>query len=315
LPGASDSAAVIPPPLGGYINLAFQVEGAPQLAQSEEPNANFVAISPNYFRAMQIPLIRGREFSDSDSDTAPKVCVISQAVARGVFGGANPLGKRIIIGYPSSVPREVVGIVGDVKDIGLASQGGVGQLYVPFVQNPLGGLSVIIRTRADAAQMSSAVRTEIRSIDPGLPVEIDSMADMIGSSITEPRFRTTLLALFGAVALLLAAVGIYGVISYSTGLRTREIGIRMALGAQRRDILGLIVAQGAGLALFGLFLGLAGAWGLSRYVSSLLFHVSVTDPVTYASVALVLMAVALAAAYIPARRAMKVDPMVALRYE
>jgi putative ABC transport system permease protein len=314
LPGASYSAAVIPPPLGGYINLGFQVEGAPQLAQSEEPNANFVAVSPNYFRAMQIPLMRGREFSSSDSDSAPKVCVISQTVARSVFGNANPLGKRIIIGYPSSVPREVVGIVGDVKDMGLASQG-VGQLYVPFVQNPLGGLSVVIRTRGDAAQLSSAVRSDIRAIDPGLPVEIDSMSDMIGSSITEPRFRTTLLALFGAVALLLAAIGIYGVISYSTGLRTREIGIRIALGAQRRDILRLIVAQGAGLALAGLLFGLAGAWGLSRYVASLLFHVSVTDPVTYASVALVLMAVASTAAYIPARRAMRVDPMVALRYE
>ena len=315
LPGAQESAIAVPLPLvSGYINLGFQVEGRPPLAQSEQPNANLVMVSPNYFHAMQIPLRAGRELSEADSASAPKVCLVSDNVARAVFAGENPIGKRIDIGYPTSAMREIVGVVGDVKDMDLASSG-VGQIYVPFVQNPLGGIGVAVRTQRDAAQLSSAVRGVFQGIDPSLPVDLEPMSDAIEQSVTEPRFRTTLLGLFGAVALLLAAIGIYGVISYNTGLRTREIGIRMALGAQRRDVMRLIVTQVFLLAASGVGLGLAMSFGLTRYLKSLLFHVSAMDAMTYAVVAVIMIAVSLAACYVPARRAMRVDPMIALRYE
>ena len=315
LPGARESAVVVPRPLAdGYINLGFQVEGRPQLTQSQEPTANLVMVSPNYFHVMQIPLLGGRELGEADSESAPRVCLISETAARAVFGGENPIGKRIDIGYPQSAKHEIVGVVGDVKDMSLASTG-TGQVYVPFVQNPLGGIGVAIRARGGAAQLSSAVRGKFHAIDPSLPVEIEPISEVIGESITEPRFRTALLGLFGGVALLLAAIGIYGVISYNIGLRTREIGIRMALGAQRRDVLRLIVMRVFLLAATGVALGLAASFGLTRFLKSLLFQVSVMDAVTYAVVAAVMIAVALAACYIPARRAMRVDPMVALRYE
>ena len=313
--GAQESAVVVPRPLAdGYFNLGFQVEGRPRLNQSEEPNANLVMVSPNYFHVMQIPLLSGRDLSDADSESAPKVCLISQAVARTAFGNENPIGKRIEIGYPNNVMREIVGIVGDVKDMDLASSG-TGQVYVPFVQNPLGGIGVALRTQGTVTQLGPAVRSEFRAIDSSLPVEIEPMTDVIGQSITEPRFRAMLLGLFGAVALLLAAIGIYGVISYNTGLRTREIGIRMALGAQRWDVLGLIVMQVSLLAVTGVLLGLAASFGLTRYLKSLLFHVSTMDMATYAVVAALMIVVSLAACYVPARRAMRVDPMIALRYE
>jgi putative ABC transport system permease protein len=273
-------------------------------------------VSPNYFRLMQISLMGGRQFSDADSESAPKVCVVSETVARAAFGNENPIGKRILIGYPQSVAREIVGVAGDVKDINLASSQW-GQVYVPFVQNPLGGIGVALRAQgeASASSLSSAVRSEFHAIDPSLPVEIQPMSAVIDNSVTEPRFRTTLLGLFGAVALLLAAIGIYGVISYNTGLRTREIGIRTALGAQRPDVLRLIVTQVSLLASTGVTLGLFASFGLTRYLKSLLFQVSAMDAMTYADVATLMLAVALAASYMPTRRAMRVDPMVALRYE
>jgi predicted permease len=315
LPGARESAIVVPRPLAdGYINLGFQVKGRPQLPESSEPLGNFVMVSPNYFHVMQIPLLRGREFSDMDSQSAPKVCVISETVARTAFGNENPIGERIEIGYPQSTVREIVGVVADVKDISVASSDW-GQIYVPFPQNPLGGIGVALRAQGDPAKLSSALRSEFRAIDPSLPVEIETMSDVIGESITEPRFRATLLGLFGLVALLLAAIGVYGVISYNTGLRTREIGIRMALGAQRRDVLRLIVKQVFLLSVTGVALGLAASFGLTRFLKTLLFQVSAMDATTYAVVAALMIVVASAACYIPARRAMKVDPMVALRYE
>ncbi len=315
LPGARESAIVVPRPLAdGYINLGFQVEGRPQLPESNEPLGNFVMVSPNYFHAMQIPLLSGREFSDMDSQSAPKVCVISETVARTAFGNENPIGKRIEIGYPQSAGREIVGVVGDVKDISLVSSHW-GQIYVPFVQNPLGGIGVALRVQGDPTVLGSAVRSEFRAIDPSLPVEIETMSNVIGESITEPRFRTTLLGLFGMVALLLAAIGVYGVISYNTSLRTREIGIRMALGAQRRDVLRMIVMQVFLLAATGVAGGLVASFGLMRFLKTLLFQVSAMDATTYVAVAALMVVVALAACYIPARRATRVDPMVALRYE
>jgi putative ABC transport system permease protein len=272
-------------------------------------------VSPNYFHLMQIPLLRGREFGPNDSAEAAEVCIISAAIARRVFPNENPLGKIINIGYPQTASREIVGIVGDVKDQDLAAHD-VSQIYAPFAQNPYWGFDIAVRTSGDPKQLSRALREKIGEIDPGLPVpNIRAMEDAIDESITQPRFRTTLLGLFSAMAFVLAAIGIYGVISYNVGRRTQEIGIRMALGAQRRDVLLMVVREGVALAGLGVVLGLVSAYWLTGVLESFVFNVSVTDPATYAGVAALLLIVALVAACVPGRRAMSVDPIVALRYE
>jgi len=316
IPGVEDAGIALPLPLaGGNINLGFTVEGRAPVPKSEGPTADYAAVSPNYFHLMQIPLLRGREFGPNDSLEAAKVCIISAAVARRVFPNENPLGKILNIGYPQTAAREIVGIVGDVKDQDLASQT-VSQIYAPFVQNPYWGFEVAVRTLGDPKQISGALRGKIGELDPELPVtNIRAMGDAIDESIAQPRFRTTLLGLFSAMAFVLAAIGIYGVISYNVGRRTQEIGIRMTLGAQRRDVLLMIVREGVTLAGLGLMLGLVSSVWVTGLLESFVFSVSVTDPATYASVAALLLIVALVAACVPARRAMRVDPMVALRYE
>jgi len=316
IPGVEDAGIALPLPLaGGNINLGFTVEGRAPVPKSEGPTADYAAVSPNYFHLMRIPLQRGREFGPNDSLEAAKVCIISAAIARRVFPNENPLGKILNIGYPQTAAREIVGIVGDVKDQDLASQT-VSQIYAPFVQNPYWGFDIAVRTLGNPKQISGALREKIGELDPELPVtNIRAMGDAIDESIAQPRFRTTLLGLFSAMAFLLAAIGIYGVISYNVGRRTQEIGIRMALGAQRRDVLLMIVREGVTLAGLGLILGLVSSVWLTGLLESFVFNVSVTDPATYAGVAVLLLIVALVAACVPARRAMRVDPIVALRYE
>ena len=316
LPGAQEAAVAVPLPLSdSYINLAFAIEGRLPRSRSEAPTADFVAISPNYFHVMQVPLLRGREFGETDSESAPKVCVISASVAQQLFPNESALGQRIIIGYPADASREIVGIVGDVKDSDLAARQSA-QIYVPFVQNPFWAADIAVRSHGNPSALSGALREQIRAIDSALPVaEVRPMADVIGSSIAQPRFRTTLLSLFGAAALLLAAIGIYGVLAYTVAQQTREIGIRMALGANPGRVLRLVLARGLGLAGAGTAIGVLAALLLTRLLNSLLFGVSATDPLTFVAVAGLLLAVAFVACYVPARRAMCVDPMVALRYE
>ena len=316
IPGVEDAGVALPLPLvGGNINLGFTVEGRAPLPKSEGPIADYAAVSPNYFHLMQIPLLRGREFGLHDSPEATKVCMISAAVARRVFPNEDPLGKRINIGYPQTAAREIIGIVGDIKDQDLAAQDS-SQIYVPFAQNPYWGFDVAVRALGDPKQISGALREKIGELDPELPVtNIRTMGDAIDESIAQPRFRTTLLGLFSAIAFVLAAIGIYGVISYNVGRRTQEIGIRMALGAQRRDVLFLIVREGVALAGLGVMLGLVSAFWLTGLLQSFVFNVSVTDPTTYAAVAALLLMVSFAAACVPARRAVRVDPIAALRYE
>jgi putative ABC transport system permease protein len=316
MPGVEEATAGLPLPLvGGYINVFFQIEGQPAKSKSESPSANFAMIHSNYFHVMQIPLLRGREFTAADQPGAPRVCVISATMARRYFPNGDAIGKNIVVGFPESVAREVVGIVGDVKDRDLADADPT-QIYAPFSQNPFWAITLGVRTHGDPAQLSATVREQVRALDPALPVEdIKPMTEVIAESIAEPRFRTTLLGLFAATALLLAAVGIYGVISYNTGRRTREIGIRVALGAQRRDVLQLVLREGAFLGAAGVAFGVAGSAALAHFLASLVFDTSTTDPVIYLSVAALLFGVALLACYIPARRAMRVDPMIALRYE
>jgi putative ABC transport system permease protein len=316
LPGAQEAAVGVPLPLSdSYINLAFQVEGRPPHSKGDSPTADFVAISPNYFHVMQVPLLRGREFSDADSESGPKVCVISSSLAQQLFPTESPLGRRIVIGYPTDASREIVGIVGDVKDTELSARQAA-QIYVPFVQNPFWAADIAVRTQGNPSALAGALREQIRAIDSALPVaEVRPMSEVIGSSIAQPRFRTALLSLFGAAALLLAAIGIYGVLAYTVAQQTREIGIRMALGANPARVLRLVLARGLRLAGAGTVIGVLAALLLTRLLGSLLFDVSASDPLTFAAVTGLLLAVALLACYVPARRAMRVDPMVALRYE
>ena len=316
LPGAQEAAVAVPLPLSdSYINLAFEIEGRPPHSKSDSPTADFVAISPNYFHVMQVPLLRGREFSNADSENGPQVCVISSSLAQQLFPRENALGQRILIGYPASSAREIVGIVGDVKDSDLAARESA-QIYVPFVQNPFWAADIAVRSYGNPSALGGALRAQIREIDSALPVaEVRPMAEVIGSSVAQPRFRTALLSLFGAAALLLAAIGIYGVLAYTVAQQTREIGIRMALGANPGKVMRLVLARGLRLAGAGTVIGVLAALMLTQLLNSLLFGVSATDPLTFAAVAGLLLGVAFLACYVPARRAMRVDPMVALRYE
>ena len=317
--GLRDSALAAPLPMDrqGAASFTFSIVGDPPLPPGKSPTADFATVSPDYFRMMRIPLLRGRFFSDQDSPSSPKVAIISETLVRRYFPNQDPLGKQMRFGFPpnSNVSREIVGIVGDIRDAAL-SRKPEPMMYVPFAQAPLYGGEVVVRSSLSAASVAAGIRQAVRSMDKNLPVtDIESLNDAVGQSISQERFRTFLLGSFSAIALVLAAVGIFGVMSYSASQRTHEIGIRVALGAGRRDVLRLILGQGAKLALLGLGIGLVAAFLLTRLMSSLLYRVSATDPVTFASVTIILLSVALTACYIPARRAVRVDPMVALRHE
>jgi len=241
--------------------------------------------------------------------------VISSAFAKRYFPGEDPLGRRLDFGFRESVSREIVGVVGDVRRDGLGAESRP-EMYVPFAQDPWWAAYAVVRTAGDPARLSGTLRSEVRALDPTLPVEsVQPMTEMVSDSVAQPRFRTTLFGLFGLVALLLAAIGIYGVISYSVGRRTREVGIRMALGAGRRDVLKLVIGEGVALTAAGLAIGALGAVVLTRYLSSLLFQVGRLDPATYAAVAATLLFAGVLACWIPAQRAAKVDPLTALRSE
>ena len=266
---------------------------------------------------MRIPLLRGRFFTEEDSPSNPNVAIISETLAERYFPNRNPIGRQMKFGFPphGDVSREIVGVVGDVRDSALSQKPGP-MMYVPFAQEPLYGGEIVVRSSMNASSVAAGVRRAVQSIDKNLPVtDIERFPDAVGASVAQERFRTLLLSSFSAIALLLAAVGIFGVISYAASQRTHEIGIRMALGAQPHDVLRLILAQGAKLALLGLAIGIFAALLLTRLMASLLYNVSATDPVTFAAVAILLTTVAMLACYIPARHAMRVDPMVALRYE
>jgi putative ABC transport system permease protein len=301
----------------GEATFAFSIVGDPPLPPGKSPTADYATVSPDYFQMMRIPLLRGRFFSDQDIPSRPKVAIISETLVRRYFPNQDPLGRQMRFGFPpdSNVSREIVGIVGDIRDAALSRKPGP-MMYVPFAQAPLYGAEVVVRSSLSASSVAAGIRQAVRSIDKNLPVtDIEPLNDALGKSISQERFRTFLLGSFSAIALMLAAVGIFGVMSYSASQRTHEIGIRIALGAGRREVLRLILGQGMKLALFGLGIGVVAAFLLTRLMSSLLYGVSATDPVTFASVTIILLSVALTACYIPARRAMRVDPMVALRHE
>jgi putative ABC transport system permease protein len=318
-PGLRDSALAAPLPMDrqGAATFEFNIVGDPPLPPGKSITADYATVSPDYFRVMQISLVRGRFFSEQDSPSNPKAAIISETLARRYFPNQDPIGRQMRFGFPpdSNASREIVGVVGDVRDVALSRKPGP-MMYVPFAQAPLYGGEVVVRSSLSASSVAAGIRQAVHSIDKDLPVtDVETFPDVLGASVTQERFRTLLLSSFSGIALILAAVGIFGVISYSASQRTHEIGIRMALGAQQRDVLQLILGQGAKLALLGLGAGALAALLLTRLMASLLYGVSATDPLTFGTVAIVLLGVAVTACYIPARRAMRVDPMVALRHE
>lgn len=317
-PGMQDSAIAGPLPIVDCcVTLAFQISGKPQLRAGTADTANYVPASPRYFSVLGIPLLRGRLFNESDSMSSAPVVLISQSLANRYFPGENPLGRHLTFGFPANgiVTREIVGIVGDVRDVSLGKQPGP-MFYVPFLQAPLYGCEVVAKSTLSASAIVRAIRTVTQSIDKNLPVtDIAVFPDVLSESVAQPRFHTLLFGVFGALALVLAAVGIFGVLSYSVSRRTHELGIRVALGAQSGTVLRMILRETLALTFVGIAIGLPCALAMARFIKHLLFNVTPYDPVTLAFVPLLLIAVALLATYIPARRATKVDPIVALRYQ
>jgi putative ABC transport system permease protein len=315
LPGVQSAGAVSNLPLsGGGTDSDFGIEGRAPAEPGQNPVAWYSSVTPGYFRAMGIRLLRGRVFSEADNADAPKTVLISETMARRYFPDEDPLGKRLVFGGGSD-PREIVGVISDVKFFGLNLDARP-SMYFPHAQNPAGGMSLVVRTQGDLLTLAAAIRGQVSALDRDLAVSnVMTMEQLVGVSLAEPRFTLLLLGAFAAVAMLLSAIGVYGVVSYSVTQRSHEIGVRMALGAQMSDVLKLVVGQGMTLVLGGVGLGLIAAFALSRVMESLLFGVSATDFTTFAATSVVLAGVALAACFIPARRAIRVDPMVALRYE
>jgi putative ABC transport system permease protein len=317
-PGVESVTAALPLPLsGGGLNFSFQVEGRASTTPSAEQDANYTSVLGDYFRVLGVRLVSGRLFDARDAGGTPNVCLISSAFARQHFPGENPLGKRLLFGFVATKAREIVGIVSDVHRDGPAVPSRP-EMYVPFAQDPCWAAYVAIRVPEgrDPLLLASALREQVRALDPEMPVsDIQPFTQTVSDAVAQPRFRTTLLALFGATALLLAVIGIYGVISYTVGRRTREVGIRMTLGASAGDVLRLVLRQGIGLTAAGLAVGIAGALLLTRSLSTLLFEVSALDVPTWSAVAVLLITAGLAACWIPARRAMRLDPARALRHD
>jgi len=331
LPGVQSAAATIMLPIEGGIDLPFLIEGRPpakgDLYTGDE---QWRAVSSHYFTAFRIPMLRGRAFEDRDTGKSELVVVINQAMAKKYWPKDDPVGQRITIGGSALGPdfaepaRQIIGIAGSVRESGLKDSD-QGVMYIPQAQttdgltklaNSVIPLSWAVRTANDPSALSTAIQREILAVDGQLPVsKIRTMDQVVSESTARQNFNMLLLSIFAGMALLLAAIGIYGLMSYTVEQRTQEIGIRMALGAGRGDMLKLIVRQGMLLSGIGVAVGLAAAFGLARVLSSLLFGVKATDPLTYATVAVVLFSVALFACYVPARRATKIDPLIALRYE
>jgi putative ABC transport system permease protein len=322
IPGVQRAAAVQLLPLSGSaFVISFQVAGRPPLPPSQQPSMEIRVATPGYFDTIGIPLKRGRFFNDDDRKGSPRVVLITESAARQYFANEDPLGKTITLGWGrgKDTPRaggEVVGIVGDVKEAGL-DEAEPPQLYLPYRQWPVQGMSVILQTAVPPASVADSARRAVYATDPNMPVaNVRTLEDIVARSISQPRFYTLLLGLFAAVALILAAIGIFGVLSYAVAQRTREIGIRMALGAQGGAVRGLVVRQAMVLACVGVGVGtLLALWLAQPLVSKMLFNTSPHDASTYVAVAGVLTLVALVASYIPARRATRVDPIVALRAE
>jgi putative ABC transport system permease protein len=312
LPGVQSVGAVSRLPLsGGNSSRSFKIVGSDQ-----GYSADIRVSTPDYFQAMSIPIIKGRFLTPHDVESSTPVVVVNQALAQGVFAGQDPIGKYLLDFGPGSEKLQIVGVVGNVRHVGLETAPHF-EAYLPFGQGHWPSAFVAVRTRtADPLALIPAVQNAVWSVDKTVPLaEVRTMNDVVARSMLQRKFTMALLGIFAVLAVLLASIGLYGVMSYAVAQRTHEIGIRMALGAQRDDVLKMVVKHGMSLAGVGVALGGAASFGLTRLISRLLFGVSPSDPITFLGVAVLLMCVALFANYLPARRATQVDPLVALRYE
>jgi len=300
-------------PLSGQPNdIPYTVEGRPVTSPDDGYDDDFRRVNTQYFQALHIPLLRGRNFTEQEVAKASRIVVISERLAKQVFPNEEPIGHRLVMGM-SGDAFEIVGVVGDIRHHALENEPSPA-MYMPTLEG--NWMNLVIRTQGDAANLTAAVRKEVKAIDPDQPIAaVKTMDEWIATAVSAPRYRTSLLGLFALIAMILACTGIYGVMSYSVAQRTHEIGVRMALGARRFDVLKLVVRQGMSLVFIGVAIGLLGAVALTRVMSSLLFEVTPKDPVTFTAVGTLLILVALVACFIPARRATKVDPLVALRCE
>ncbi len=321
LPGVTAASAATALPLSGQNSeLGFAIEGAPtEPARPFPHNSYFRVVRTGYFRTMGIELLQGRDFEVRDSFSATPVVIINETLARKHFPNQNPLGRRInpsfAVDERGVLWREIIGVVRDVRHASLSEEAGE-EVYATHSQATFNTISIVARTSNDPHSLISAARKEVAALDKDLPVyAVKTLEEYLASSVAQPRFNTLLLSLFAGLALILTAVGHYGVMAYSVAQRTHEIGVRVALGAQTRDVLGLVIRRGMALTLAGMAIGFAGAFALTRVMADFLFGVSATDPLTFGAIALLLAVVALLACYVPARRATKVDPMIALRNE
>jgi predicted permease len=317
LPGVHNAVAAVTLPMMGYPGTPVQDAAQPPLKLNERPIEIIMTVTPGYFRTLGIPLRRGRDFSAQDKADSQRVTVIDESLARqfwpGYPSGENPVGKRLFIGGINPKPAEIVGVAADVRQ-NLEGNAWPGTVYVAFAQGAPQSAMFAVRTERDPLGFTRAVREQVRALDRDQPIAgVRTMDALVEAQVGERRLLMILLESFAGVALLLAMVGIYGVIAYSVAQRTQEVGIRRALGARPSDILWLIIKQGFGLVLAGIILGLGGAFALTRIMKAVLFHTSATDPATFIGIALLFLLVALAASYIPARRAARIDPMAALR--
>jgi putative ABC transport system permease protein len=313
--GVQSAGATTSLPLTLSVNGSdFRIEGHPDPEPGKELIINMSSVSPGYFHTLGVPIMKGRDFSDRDNKDAPEAAVINNDLARTYFPNEDPIGKRMKFTDAESW-ISIVGVTGDVKQLG-QDIGVKPEIYFPYLQVPAASMSVVVRTANGPLSLTGAVKTQIQIIDKDLPIDdVKTMQQLLANSNSGRRFNLILLTGFALVALVLAMVGIYGVMSYTVAQRTHEIGIRVAVGAQSRDVFRMVIGQGMVLALVGVAFGLAGAFALTRLMTSMLFGVEPTDPATFISIAVLLTGVALLACYIPGRRATKVDPLVALRYE
>jgi putative ABC transport system permease protein len=319
LPGVTSAGAISALPLSGSsFGFTFEIEGDAPPRPGEEPAMQTRVVTPDFFKAMGVPLLRGRGFTAADNANSQQVVLLSEAAVKRYFPNSNPIGRRITLGWGRGPGRlanggEVVGIVGSVKQFGL-DEAEQPEIYIPHAQTPMGGMSFVVHTAVEPTTLADAVRRELRSLDPSLPVTaLEPLEAVVARSISQPRFYMLVLGIFAAVALVLASIGIFGVVSYAVSQRTREMGIRIALGASRERVLRMVLGNAMRLALAGVVVGLLASIALSRTLASLLFDLSPTDPMTFAAVGIGLSVVALLASYLPAWRATRVDPVVALR--
>jgi putative ABC transport system permease protein len=314
-PGIQESALTSQLPFAwGVQSFGVMMDGREE-SNGDMPTAHFRSISPEYLRVMGIALLRGREFSDADHERAPRVTLINETMARKYWPNADPIGHRVKETSNEQVWREIVGIVGSVRHQARGREPEP-EMFVPWSQVPDVTLNLAVRTQLEPSSLGGALRGAVAAIDPELPLfDVRTMEARLSDSMAQPRFRTALFGTFAAIALVMAVIGIYGVMAFSVAQRVHELGIRVALGAQRRAVIGLVLRQGATVASAGIVIGTAGALALTRVLGGLLYEVTPTDPLTFLAVPVVLFGVVILAGWLPARRAGKADPMEALRYE